>query len=116
MPWPFNTQTATIANGASLSGAVNLGGGLLSAIAMSSSWTAASLSFQASDDGSTWRDVYNDDGTEYTASAAASRHIAIDPSKFSGAQQVKVRSGTTTTPVNQSGGDRALLLVVRLVG
>lgn len=103
MAWPFNSQTVTIANGQSLSGAISLGGGLLAAVAMPSGWTAAALSFQASDDGDTYRDVHNDDGAEYTVITAASRHVAIDPSKFSGAQWIKVRSGTAGTPVNQGG-------------
>lgn len=106
--------TATIDNGASLSDAVHVRDQTLVAVAMPASWTAASLTFQASHDGTTYRDVYDAEGTEFEVAAAASRWIALDPADFASAAYLKVRSGTTGTPVNQ-GAERAVTLVFRLV-
>jgi hypothetical protein len=95
-----------------LSDAQNLTGLCLVGIQSPSAWTAAGLSFSVSADGSTYADLYDDAGNEVTATAAASRGIALDYSTFLGWRCLKVRSGTNGTPVNQ-GGDRALTLVCR---
>ena len=91
--------SVTIASGASLSGAINLGDKVLSAIIMPASWTAAALTFQASDDGgTTWKDMYDDGGNEISilsANAVAGRRISVDPSAFAGIDLIKVRSGTS---------------------
>lgn len=112
MPWPYQTRDVTIANAASLSDAAPLGGALLAGIVMPGSWTAASLTFQVSHDGTTYRNVYDDTGTEYTVTVSTDRFIRIDPSYFSGAQLVKVRSGTAGASVNQ-GGARVITLCCR---
>lgn len=62
MPSP-NSRTsfsAIIANGASLSAAVDIFSTSLHMIVMPDAWTAADLSFQGSADGTTYLDVYND--------------------------------------------------------
>lgn len=110
------TASVTIASGASLSGKIHLGDKVLTAIIISADWTAAALSFQASDDnGTTWYDMYDDGGNEITivsAAVVASRRISIDPSAFAGVDAIKVRSGLTAAAVNQ-GADRTLTLVSR---
>ena len=120
------TSTATIASGASLSDAINLNsmapnslgqtpksGLRLFGIVMPSSWTTANLSFQASiDGGTTYVDIMDATGTEYVVTAGTSRFIPVDPTPFSAISLLKVRSGTTGTPVNQSG-TRTLTLVLR---
>lgn len=103
---------ATIANGQSLSGAVNLGNRVVVGLLMPATWTAADLTFQASIDGTTYADMYDIGGNEVTAVADASQYIAISPSLWAGALFLKVRSGTTGTPVNQ-GGARDIVLVGR---
>jgi hypothetical protein len=78
---------------------------------MPAAWTAATLTFQVSYDGTTFVDLYDDTGTEIQWQAAASRFIVPSaPSQFFGIQALKVRSGTTGTPVNQ-GADRAIQVV-----
>lgn len=110
------TGTVTITSGTSLSGPINLGDKVLSAIIVSAAWTAAALTFQASDDGgTTWKDMYDDGGNEITilsANVVAGRRISVDPSAFAGIDQIKVRSGTGGSPTNQ-GADRVLTLVSR---
>jgi hypothetical protein len=111
MPVNTDTETIVIANGESLSGAVHLRSHRLFAIQMPASWTAADLTFQASYDGSTYADVYDEDDAEVVVQAAASRFIILDPAKFLGMQRIKVRSGTTGVAVNQ-GGARSLQLIL----
>ena len=113
-------STFTIASGASLSDAVDTGNtnslSSIVAIIMPSAWTAADLTFQASAtvDG-TYNDVYDDDDNEVTVQAGASRHIVLDDemrSHMAGLRFIKIRSGTSGTPVNQGAG-RSITLVVK---
>jgi len=97
-----------------LSGAVNLSGWTLIGIDMPASWTAANLTLQASVDNSTWDDVFDFLGTEVTITAAASRFILLNPADFVSVRYLKVRSGTSGTPVNQ-GGARTITLIVRAI-
>lgn len=116
----LETVTATIASGQSLSAQVNLGDKQLVAIVMPSGWDAADLTFQASaDGGTTWGELFATDGLAADAVAAiqihlpaASLYIAIDPDQLRAINCLKVRSGTSGAPVNQTAG-RALTLVIR---
>jgi hypothetical protein len=96
-----DTRVATIANGESLSSAVDLQDGRAARIDMPSAWTAADLTFQVSPDGNTYTDLYEADGTEYTVTAAASRSIILPIADFLGIRYLKVRSGTSAAAVNQ---------------
>lgn len=107
---------ATIANGTSLSDAIDLKEGELLAISMPSSWTAANLTLQSSKDGgSTWQNVYDKSGTEVTITAAADRYIVLDSSLadlLRGVRNLKIRSGTSGAAVNQ-GAERVIRVLVR---
>ena len=107
-------QTVTIASGASLTASINLQDQPIVAIQMPASWTTAKLSVQGSHDGTTFFDVYNAYGDEYLIEAAASRYIVLSPNEFQWARSIKLRSGTTGTPVNQ-GADRTIAIVPRRV-
>lgn len=110
-----STVTATIANAASLSGALCLGVKVLVGIQMPAAWTAADLTFQTSiDNGTTWTDLYDDAGVEVKLSptAPSGKYLAVSPDIFAGLLFLKVRSGTTGTPVAQ-GAERSLTLVTR---
>lgn len=109
-----STTTVTIANGQSLSGAVNLSGFTLIGIDLPSAWTTANLTLQASIDNSTWDNVFDSTGTEVTISAAASRFVLLNPADFVAIRYLRLRSGTSGTPVNQ-GGARTITLVVRAI-
>ena len=102
-------EDVIIANGASLSAAINLNGRVLTAIYMPAAWTAASLSFRASQDGVTFYDLFPL-GVEYVSAAAASIFIPLDNNNFLGVKWLKVRSGTAASPVNQ-GAARTLTLM-----
>ena len=103
-------RTATISSGGSLSGAVDLGTLTAACIVMSAAWTAADLTFEVSADGSTYVDLYDSIGNEYTVTAAASEALLLDIKDFTPFRYVKVRSGTSGTPVNQ-GADRSLTII-----
>lgn len=108
---PTVTATATIANGASLSGAIDLGQARLWAIQMPAAWTAAALTFQASLDGINYFNLYDNTGTEVSWTVAASQfQFELFPAKWLAIRWLKIRSGTSGVPVNQ-GGDRVLTVV-----
>ena len=106
------SKLANISIGQSLSGAVQLTGLLVVGIVIPAEWTAANLTFQASADGATYNDLYDDIGTEKTVTAAAARYIIINPTDFAGIELLKVRSGTSGAPVAQAAA-RELILMVR---
>lgn len=88
-----------------LSSEVDLGiGFLLVAIGMPAAWTTATLTFSvASASAGTFNNLYDDAGSEVEFAAAASRHIMIaNPATFYGARYMKIRSGTSGTPVTQA--------------
>ena len=112
---PFLTRrTTTIASGQSLTASIDLKDQPILAIQMPASWTTANLTFQGSNDGTNFFDVYNLEGDEYRVVAAASRYIVLSPFEFQWARYIKIRSGTTGTPVNQ-GADRTLVIITRRV-
>lgn len=107
------TASATIANGAALSGAVFLGDGVLCAIEMPAVWTAADITFQTSEDGTTWYDLRDDTGTEIKiTSPTAAYRLSLAPGLFASAVWLKVRSGTSASAVNQAAA-RTLTLITR---
>lgn len=107
----YTTLTFTIANGASLSDAQELMGFGLFAIQMPATWTTANLTFQGSYDNSTFQNIYDSAGNELTYIAAASVCITDLP-ELAPFRYIKIRSGTSGTPVNQ-GGSRSLILIAK---
>jgi hypothetical protein len=106
-----STLAVVIASGTSLSGAIDLGMARLARIDMPSGWDAASLTFQASPDGQTCNNLYDSLGVEYAVAAAASRAIIVPLVDFMGIRWLKIRSGTSGAPVNQTA-DRTLTLTL----
>lgn len=109
-------KTVTIADAASLSGAINVKDYAVVAVVTPSGWTTAVISFQAShDDGTTYNVVW--DGTastpaEYsTGSLVASRYCAIPAGLLLGATHIKVQSGTSGAAVAQAGGDVVTVVI-----
>lgn len=114
--------TATIANGASLSGAVEISFPVddarttLCGIIVPSGWTTAVISFAAGLTATgTFYPVYNAAGAEVVTGSitgGTAVWVALDPADFVGIPFIKIRSGTNAAAVAQSGGDD-LTLVVR---
>jgi len=109
--------TATIANGAALSGAVDLKGRQIIGLITPAGWTSAAVTFSVSYDGSTYVDLFDKDGevslTDSTV-IGADRMVALDPVRLLGARYVKVRSGTAASPTNQ-GAERVFSVLTRSV-
>jgi len=120
----YNTskRVVTISSGESLSDGivVNSGGDpdnpqsgfRLAGIEMPSTWTSADLTFQVSSDGITYRDLKDMFGSEIVVTASSDDAITIPPLDFIGWAYLKIRSGTSGTPVTQSG-DREIGLALK---
>lgn len=111
--------TCTILSGASLSDAVFLQNDSPCQIEMPGTWTAASLSFETSFDGTTYTPANTVSSAlamvEYSITGpAASKTITLDPAVFCASRYIKIRSGTSAAPVNQ-GADRSLRVICRPV-
>jgi hypothetical protein len=79
---------------------------------MPAAWTAADITFQASFDNSTYYNVHDESGNEYTLTVAVDRYVTLDPVDLAGASYIKVRSGTAAAATNQ-GAARTIFVVVR---
>lgn len=102
---------AAIANGASLTAALDLKLEHLVGIQMDAAWTAAALTFQVSFDGTTYGNMVDDAGAEVTVAAAAGVVIVFaNTDRWRGVRSLKVRSGTSGVPVNQLA-NRTLQLI-----
>lgn len=114
--------TCTIASGDSLSSValspstpyIGLSGLTIYGIIMPSGWTAADLTMQISNESpsSGFNNVYDSTGSEVTITAAASRMIIVPPLSYISGKFIKLRSGTSGTPVNQ-GADRVITVLCR---
>lgn len=113
---PVNPSSAisTIANASSLSGLIDLAGKTLLGIHMSAVWTTANLTFQVSEDGVTYDNLYDRFGNEVVYTVAGARYIPLLPSEWIGIRFVKVRSGTSAIPVAQ-GAARNIVLISKVV-
>ena len=111
----IDTITATIAISTSVSNEIDLSNHRMMTIFMPAPWDAANLTFQvATAPGGTYQDLYDDGGTEVNVVAAASRAIGVDlhAGPLASARFIKIRSGTTATPVTQTAA-RSIVLVIK---
>jgi hypothetical protein len=109
---------ATIAVSASLSGAIDIGDGGLVGIQMPTTWTTATtLSFQASSDlNGTYVEAVDNTGTAITCTGVTGAiYIALNAATFAGMRYIKIRSGTSGSPVTQAGA-RTITTMVRSLG
>jgi len=106
---PLRIDVTITANQA-LSSAADLLEARLHRIDLPAAWTAAPITLQASEDGVTYNDVFTDSAEYVVSSAAAGRSIVIDPAIAYGVRYWRVRSGSSSAPVNQAA-DRVLQLV-----
>lgn len=104
-----NTDTVTILSGAALSDALPLYGRQITGLLMPAAWTTADVTLSVSLDGSTYVDLYDSSG-EVVLTAAASVFIGLNVAPMFAPAYVKVRSGTSATPVNQAA-DRDIIVV-----
>jgi len=98
----YRYKQVTIAADGNLSGAANLG--YCSPVRLEvPTIVAASLTFQLSEDGATYRNLYDEFGGEVTVTASTgNRIIRLNPGEFWNTLHMKIRSGTAGTPVTQT--------------
>lgn len=102
--------TATIADSATESGAVDLSGTTLSAITFPSTFDGADITLKAATTASgTFVDVYDANGLQVTLSGAPSRIVAVEPAKLAGLQYIKLVADTAQT------GDTTFTIITRPV-
>lgn len=85
-------------------------------ILMPAGWDAADITFQNSLDGTTFGDVFTVSG-EYkipSAQVAVGRTLILSPLDTNPLFQIKVRSGITSAPVNQTA-DRIITLLIKAI-
>lgn len=105
-------KTAAIDSVGSLSNYIDTEGKSIAHIDIPSSWTAANITFKTSADttSANFKDVVLWDGTELTVTVTAGKVFLMNP-QYSWAfkRYVKVRSGTSATPVNQADARSVLV-------
>lgn len=106
-----------------LSGAIDLGGFNLVAIELPELWAGgAVITFQAkaeraetaAESTEDWDDVYDDTGTEISVTVAQNRIVVIGTATkaaIGALRFIRIRSGTTGTPVNQNPALNLRLIV-----
>lgn len=88
-------RTATIANGEQLSDVVDVGKGTLAGLFIPSALTGTAITFFVCDtEGGTYLELQAGAGSAFSVTVAASKYIALDPTKFVGLRYIKLRSGT----------------------
>lgn len=110
---------ATIASGASLSGAVDLGvtngWNAFCGVIFPATFTGTTASFQVSNElDGTYANLHDQGGTEVTLTVAASRVVCFSEdtrSKLGPWRFLKIRSGTAASPTTE-GAERILRLYV----
>jgi hypothetical protein len=102
----------TIANAANVSGGLDLTSLYLVGLRMPAAWTAADIVVQASPDGVTWFDLYDQYGNIARVTAEASRTISLVQADFACVRQVRLHSVAVgaNTDLNQ-GADRVISLI-----
>jgi len=109
-PIVTHNLTATIADAATESGAVDLSGTTLVGVAFPAEFDGTAVTVKAaSTSGGTYVNVYDNNGLQLSLTAAASRVITIDPVKTAGLQYIKLVAGTAQT------GATVLTLITRPV-
>ncbi len=105
--------SVTIANGESLSSAINLGGMFPAKIAVPAEFDGTAMTFQGSVDDATFYNLYDTTGTEVSYTVAASRLVTPVMGDFYGLSSIKIRAGTSGAATNQTG---ATVIKIGLIG
>lgn len=110
------SSTASIANGASVSGSIDLTMTALLGFIVPAAWTAAALNIEVSADNATWATAGVFDGNSSTVSSwsalTAGAAYAVDAAAMLPWRYARLRSGTAAAPVNQ-GAQRDFTIITR---
>lgn len=100
--------TVTIANGQTVSGAIDLGEFVLVGL-QNATLTSTAMTFQASSDGVTYVAVKKVDGNSYSITVASDTYTAIPMTDLVGLRYIKVVAGSA------EGAARTVLLMMRRI-
>jgi hypothetical protein len=90
---------------------IEINDNLLMAIKPPATWTTADITFKVSHDNVDYYDLYDSAGDEFTVTVVAGKFQYIkDPIAFAAFNWIKVRSGTTASPVVQAGDRQVMTL------
>ncbi len=92
----------TIAKGESLSDGLDCSAGDIVRITVPQEYTSANLTFQVSTDGNFFNDLFLANGDEITVSAKANTAIVVREVWVKSIAFIKFRSGSRSSPVEQS--------------
>lgn len=107
--YPSLLFTATIADGQTTSGTINLGDHTLVGVFIPTGFEGTTLTFEASPDGGvTFLTILNEDGTTFTLTCTASRYVMVDPSRLCGAGVLRLVASVQTGPVTLTLATRPL--------
>lgn len=110
-----STSTATIANAASVSGSIDLTSTALLGFIAPAAWTTAALNLEVSMDNTNWATVIYDSGNSPVGSwsaVVAGAAYAVDTVSMLPFRYVRLRSGTSASPVTQ-GAQRDFTVITR---
>ena len=91
-------QTFDIANSDTVSTAVDLENNTLVGLELPALFTGTTITFQASNNNGTFKDVKKEDGTSYFLVVAQNTYVVIPPSALAGLRYVKIVSGSSESP------------------
>ncbi len=104
------TITANIANGQTVSTAIDLGGASMAGIIMPAAFTGATISFKVSDTlAGTYVPLKNTAGTTISFTVSASTAIGFSPTDFAAWQYIQIVSASA------EGGSRDIKVIPRSV-
>jgi len=101
------TVTATITDGNTVSAEVQLGRMTVTHMLLPASFEGTSVTFDVTLNGSTWYDLYDQDGTEVSVAVSSSRAILLQPADFIGVLGFRITSSSAQT------GDAVVTFVTR---
>jgi hypothetical protein len=90
-------KTATIADGASVSGEVLLEGTTITHMLIPASFEGTTVTFEVTLNGTTWYDLYNTNGVQVSITVASSQATILKPSDFVGILGFRITSGSAQT-------------------
>lgn len=114
----YHIDYVTIANGASVSSAVELGDDALCGIEIPAAWTAASIALEVAAPAASlvWVPLFSSTGTRLIYSAAASRRVVLPASDLIALGHVRLVSVDASAVAVLQAADRSIAIFRRAFG
>ena len=108
---PVNILKATIPAGGSITPAVDCTAGRIIQINTPPAWDSANITFQVSPNGVAYDDLYLAEGQELMLTCQPDRAIVVRADNWPAGRFIKIRSGPSAAPVNQTAA-RDFVIVI----